>query len=82
MHASVIETCIIFYSLPMQASNRLLTLAQPSLILGEQDWERESLLIWVSGLIQLLTEGRLSHARGPARIYRVCYISTLLYRLW
>ena len=48
--------------------NILLTLFQPSLTVGEQDWERASFQIGVSGLVQLLMEGRLRHASGPARI--------------
>ena len=35
------------------------------LILGEQDWDRASFQIEVSDLIQLITEDRLRHARGP-----------------
>ena len=42
---------------------------------GEQDWDRASFQIGVSGLIQLLTEGRLRHASGPAQKTLVCYIS-------
>ena len=42
------------------------TLFRPSLILGEQEWERASFMIRVSGLIQFITEGRLRHTRGPA----------------
>ena len=42
------------------------TLCQLLLILGEQDWDRASFQIEVSDLIQLLMEGRLSRASGPA----------------
>ena len=44
-----------------------LTLCGLLLILGDQDWDRASFQIGVSDLIQLLTEGRLRHACGPAQ---------------
>ena len=47
--------------------NKHLTLFPPSLILGEQDWDRARLQIGVSDLIQLITEGRFRHASGPAQ---------------
>ena len=46
--------------------NKHLTLFRPSLILGEQDWDRASFQIGVSDLILLITEGRLRHASVPA----------------
>ena len=47
--------------------NQPISLFRPSLILGEQDWDGASFQIGVSDLIQLITEGRLGHAIGPAQ---------------
>ena len=44
-----------------------LTLFRPTLILGEDDWDRESFQIGVSDLIQLIMEGRLRHPSGLAQ---------------
>ena len=43
----------------------------------EQDWDRASFQVEVSGLIQLMTEGRLRRVSGPAHNYRVRYIHLL-----
>ena len=51
-----------------------LTLFRHSLILGEQNWEGASFQSEVSGLLHIITEGRLRHASGPAQIHRVHYI--------
>ena len=53
-----------------------LTLLRPSLILGEQDWDRASFQIGESDLIKLTTEGRPWHASGSAHynIKSVTYI--------
>ena len=40
---------------------------RPLLILEVQDWIRASFQIGVSVIIQLLAEGRLRHASGPAQ---------------
>ena len=45
---------------------KIIYLSRPSLFLGEQDWKRASFQTGVFGLIQLIIEGRLRHARGPA----------------
>ena len=63
---AVSHTVVVTVSIGLK--NILLTLFQPSLTVGEQDWERASFQIGVSGLVQLLMEGRLRHAGGPARI--------------
>ena len=55
--------------------NKHLTLPQPSLILGKQDWDRTSFQTEVYGLIHLITEGRLRQTSGPAHFHRVHYIN-------
>ena len=37
--------------------------------LGEQDWDRASFQIVESGLIQLITEGRLRHPSGSTHTH-------------
>ena len=39
----------------------------PTLILGDQDYDRASYQIGISDLIHLITEGRLKHVSGSAQ---------------